>query len=157
MSGSVKNYSVEAKKSGVIFHTSVSIGYDAPWRTVHRLLIDAALATKHVLRQPSPFVLQNRLDDFYVFYELNAYTDAPSRMLDIYSDLHQNIQDKFNEAGVEICSPHFSSLRDGNSIAIPQQYIEAGYQVPSFRVSSMKNRDDKSTVAAESVQSQRAG
>src|SRR5215471_1199571 len=123
MSGPVKNYSVEAKKSGVIFHTSVSIGYDAPWRTVHRLLIDAALATKHVLRQPSPFVLQNRLDDFYVFYELNAYTDAPSRVLDIYSDLHQNIQDKFNEAGVEICSPHFSSLRDGNCIAIPEQYI----------------------------------
>jgi len=157
MSGSVKNYSVQAKKSGVIFHTSVSIGYDAPWRTVHQLLVDAALATKYVLRQPSPFVLQNRLDDFYVFYELNAYTDAPSRMLDIYSDLHQNIQDKFNEAGVEICSPHFSSLRDGNCIAIPEQYIQAGYRVPGFRVSSSKDRDDKPTVAGESVQSQRAG
>jgi small-conductance mechanosensitive channel len=157
MSGSVKNYSVEAKKSGVIFHTSVSIGYDAPWRTVHRLLIDAALDTKHVLRQPSPFVLQSRLDDFYVFYELNAYTDAPSRMLNIYSDLHQNIQDKFNEAGVEICSPHFSSLRDGNTIAIPGQYIEAGYRAPGFRVSSLKNRDDIPTTASESVQSQRAG
>jgi small-conductance mechanosensitive channel len=156
MSGSVKNYSVEAKKSGVIFHTSVSIGYDAPWRTVHRLLIDAALATKHVLRQPSPFVLQNRLDDFYVFYELNAYTDTPSRMLNIYSDLHQNIQDKFNEAGVEICSPHFSSLRDGNRIAIPEQYIEAGYRVPGFRVGSLK-KHDTADVATESVQSQRAG
>jgi small-conductance mechanosensitive channel len=157
MSGSVKNYSVQAKKSGVIFHTTVSIGYDAPWRTVHSLLVDAALATKDVLRQPSPFVLQNRLDDFYVFYELNAYTDAPSRMLDIYSDLHQNIQDKFNEAGVEICSPHFSSLRDGNSIAIPGQYIEAGYRAPGFRVSSLKNRDNVPITASESVQSQRAG
>jgi small-conductance mechanosensitive channel len=157
MSGSVKNYSVEAKKSGVIFHTSVSIGYDAPWRAVHQLLIDAALATNHVLRQPSPFVLQNCLDDFYVSYDLNAYTDAPSRMLNIYSDLHQNIQDKFNEAGVEICSPHFSSLRDGNCIAIPEQYVRAGYRVPSFRVSSLKNRDDKPTVAVESAQSQKAG
>ena len=156
MSGSVKNYSVEAKKSGVIFHTNVTIGYDAPWRTVHRLLIDAAAATPHVLRKPDPFVLQNRLDDFYVSYELNAYTGAPSQMLNIYSDLHQNIQDKFNEAGVEICSPHFSSLRDGNSIAIPGQYVEAGYRAPSFRVNSTKE-GSRSSVGSESVQSQRAG
>ena len=157
MSGSVKNYSVEARKSGVIFHTSVTIGYDAPWRTVHRLLIDAAAATQHVLQQPDPFVLQNRLDDFYVSYELNAYTDAPSRMLNIYSDLHQNIQDKFNEAGVEICSPHFSSLRDGNCIAIPGQYIEAKYRAPSFRVNSIKEGSGRSSVGGESVQSQKAG
>lgn len=157
MSGSVKNYSVEARKSGVIFHTNVTIGYDAPWRTVHRLLIEAAAATQHVLRQPEPFVLQNRLDDFYVSYELNAYTDAPSQMLNIYSDLHQNIQDKFNEAGVEICSPHFSSLRDGNSIAIPGQYIEANYRAPSFRVNSIKEGSGRSSVGSESVQSKRAG
>ena len=134
MSGSVKNYSIEAKKSGVIFHTTATIGYDAPWRTVHQLLVNAALATEHVLQQPAPFVLQTGLDDFYVAYELNAYTDAPSQMLTIYSDLHQNIQDKFNEAGVEICSPHFSSLRDGNVIAIPEQYIRPDYKAPGFRV-----------------------
>jgi small-conductance mechanosensitive channel len=158
MSGSVKNYSVEARKSGVIFHTNVTIGYDAPWRTVHRLLIDAAGATQHVLRQPTPFVLQNRLDDFYVSYELNAFTDVPSQMLNIYSDLHQNIQDKFNEAGVEICSPHFSSLRDGNSIAIPEQYVEPGYRAPSFQVSSTKDLHERSSVVgSESVKSQRAG
>ncbi|HMK29005.1 MAG TPA: mechanosensitive ion channel family protein [Terriglobales bacterium] len=132
MSGSVKNFSVEARKSGVIFHTTVSIGYDAPWKTVHQLLLSAALATKHVLQQPAPFVLQQKLDDFYVAYELNAYTDAPREMLNIYSDLHQNIQDKFNEAGVEICSPHFSSMRDGNRIAIPEQYISADYKAPGF-------------------------
>jgi small-conductance mechanosensitive channel len=132
MSGSVKNYSVEAKK-GVIFHTQVTIGYDAAWRRVHQLLVDAALSTEHVVRQPPPFVLQNALNDFYVVYELNAYTDVPRLMLNIYSELHQNIQDKFNEAGVEICSPHFSSLRDGNTIAIPEQYIPADYQAPAFR------------------------
>lgn len=157
MSGSVTNYSVEAKKSGVIFHTTVSIGYDTPWRTVHRLLIDAALNTKRVLRQPSPYVLQNRLHDFYVCYDLNAYTDAPHQMLAIYSDLHQNIQDKFNEAGVEICSPHFASLRDGNCVAIPEQYIEAGYRAPSFRVNWAERRPDKSSIGGESVQSQKAG
>jgi small-conductance mechanosensitive channel len=138
MSGSVKNYSVEAKKNGVIFHTTATIGYDAPWRTVHQLLISAALATKHVLQHPAPFILQTRLDDFYVAYELNAYTDVPREMLNIFSDLHQNIQDKFNEAGVEICSPHYSSLRDGNVIAIPEQYVKTDYNAPGFRVTSME-------------------
>jgi small-conductance mechanosensitive channel len=134
MSGPVKNYSTEARKAGVIFYTSVSIGFDAPWRTVHQLLVNAALATEHVLRQPAPFVLQRSLDDFYVTYELNAYTDAPREVLNIYSDLHRNIQDKFNDAGVEICSPHFSSLRDGNTIAIPEQYIKPDYKAPGFRM-----------------------
>jgi small-conductance mechanosensitive channel len=136
MSAAVTNYSVEAKKSGVIFHIKVSIGYNAPWRTVHQLLTSAALATKHVREQPAPFVLQERLDDFYVCYELNAYTDEPREMLNIYSDLHQNIQDKFNQAGVEICSPHFSSLRDGNVITIPEQYVAPDYKAPGFRMAA---------------------
>jgi small-conductance mechanosensitive channel len=134
MSGSVKNYSTEARKAGVIFYTAITIGFAAPWRTVHQLLTSAALATEHVLRQPAPFVLQRSLDDFYVTYELNAYTDTPRDVLNIYSDLHQNIQDKFNDAGVEICSPHFSSLRDGNTIAIPEQYIKSDYKAPAFRM-----------------------
>jgi small-conductance mechanosensitive channel len=134
MSGAVKNYSTEAKKAGVIFYTSLSIGYDVPWTTVHELLFRAALATGHVLREPAPFVLQRALNDFYVTYELNAYTDAPREVLNIYSDLHRNIQDTFNEAGVEICSPHFSALRDGNTIAIPENYIKPDYKAPGLRI-----------------------
>ena len=55
-------------------------------------------------------------------------------MAAIYSRLHQNIQDKFYEAGVEIMSPHFSKIRDGNRIAIPDDYLPSGYQSPSFHV-----------------------
>jgi small-conductance mechanosensitive channel len=157
MSGSVKNYSVEAKKSGVIFYTAVTIGYDAPWRTVHQLLTNAAVATAHVLPQPVPFVLQRRLDDFYVVYELNAFTDCPSQMLTIYSELHQNIQDKFNEAGVEICSPHFSSLRDGNVIAIPQQYIKPDYQPSGFRVRASEAQNGNALQEQENGVSSRTG
>jgi small-conductance mechanosensitive channel len=134
MSGAVTNYSTEAKKAGVIFHTKVSIGYNTPWRTVHQLLTSAALATEHVLGEPQPFVLQQGLDDFYVSYELNAYTDVPREMLNIYSDLHRNIQDTFNEAQVEICSPHFAAIRDGNGIAIPEQYLKSDYKAPGFHV-----------------------
>src|SRR5262249_51046347 len=102
--------------------------------TVHQLLVGAALATEHVLREPAPFVLQRSLDDFYVTYELNAYTNVPHEVLNIFSDLHRNIQDKFNEAGVEICSPHFSALRDGNRIAIPEEDIKPDYRTPVFQM-----------------------
>jgi small-conductance mechanosensitive channel len=50
-------------------------------------------------------VLQTALNDFYVSYELNAYTDRPLEMAQIYSDLHWNIQDAFNEFGIQIMSP----------------------------------------------------
>lgn len=150
MSGSVKNYSTEARKAGVIFYTAVTIGFDAPWRTVHQLLIGAALSTEHVLRQPVPFVLQRSLDDFYVTYELNAYTDTPHEVLNIYSNLHLNIQDKFNDAGVEICSPHFSSLRDGNTIAIPEQYIKPDYRASGFRI-NLANAENNGAHRATSI------
>jgi small-conductance mechanosensitive channel len=134
LGGVVVNYSAEARKGGVIFHTVATIGYNAPWRQVHDLLISAALATDGVLHDPSPFVLQTALNDFYVSYELNAYTAKPTNMQNIYSTLHQNIQDRFNEAGVEINSPHYASLRDGNETTIPHGYLPENYKRPAFEV-----------------------
>jgi small-conductance mechanosensitive channel len=132
------NYSSSAGSSEpLILHTAVTIGYDAPWRKVHELLIAAAQATEHVLAEPKPYVLQLSLDDFYVRYELNAYTDSPRTMARIYSDLHQNIQDMFNEAGVEIMSPHYKAIRDGNQTAIPEESLPGSYVAPSFRVQSL--------------------
>ena len=133
----VTNFSLQAKEQGVVLHTSVTIGYDAPWRTIHRLLIDAALKTKYILHDPAPFVLQADLQDSYVKYEINAYTDRPLLMPYTYSDLHANIQDSFYEAGVEIMSPIFHALRDGNRTAIPDSYLPKDYQAKGFRVKSI--------------------
>lgn len=119
LSSHIINYNRTAKQAGVILPTSVSIGYGTPWRTVHELLLAAATATASVLDDPKPFVLQTALNDFYVTYELNVYTDNPNDMQQIYSDLHQNIQDRFSEAGVEIMSPHYRAMREGNAPAIP--------------------------------------
>jgi small-conductance mechanosensitive channel len=130
------NYSSVAKERGLILHTSVSIGYAVPWNRVHELLIAAALATDDILKEPKPFVLQTSLDDFFVNYEINAYTEKPNAMVTLYSDLHRHIQDKFNEAGVEIMSPHFSAVRDGNQAAIPDTYLSKSYQAPAFRIFS---------------------
>ena len=131
------NFSSSAKNLGLILHTSVTIGYDAPWKIVHQLLIAAALATTHILPKPEPFVLQTSLDDFYVTYEINAYTDQPNRMATVYAELHQNIQDKFNEAGVEIMSPQYAQIRDGNKTTIPDQYLPKNYHPPGIRIEAL--------------------
>lgn len=126
------NFSSDAPERGLIIHTTVTIGYDVPWRQIHQLLIDAALATDQVEKEPPPFVLQTSLDDFYVSYQLNAHTKNSNAQAGIYSQLHQNIQDKFNEAGVEIMSPHYRAQRDGNMVTIPSSYLPADYQPPTF-------------------------
>jgi small-conductance mechanosensitive channel len=128
------NFSASAQGQPLILHTGVTIGYDAPWRQIHALLIAAAAATPGILPEPKPFVLQTSLDDFYVAYEINAYTDQPSGMALIYSNLHQNIQDKFNEAAVEIMSPHYHAVRDGNVTAIPENYLPHDYVPAAFRL-----------------------
>lgn len=128
------NYSSSSREARLILNTSVTIGYDAPWRRVHELLVAAALKTEHVLAEPRPFVLQTALNDFYVTYELNAYTDSPHAMAQTYSDLHLNIQDTFNEAGVEIMSPHYSQLRDGNRTTLPEEYLPEGYRPGGIRI-----------------------
>ncbi len=127
------NFSASAMRDGLILNTAVTIGYDVPWRKVHELLIEAARETPGMLTSPAPFVLQTALDDFFVHYEINAYTDQPGRMAVIYSDLHARIQDAFNQAGVEIMSPHYASIRDGNAMAIPETNRPKDYQAPSFR------------------------
>jgi len=107
----VINYSVKARERGLILHTPVTIGYDTPWRQVHAMLLMAARKTPGLLAEPEPFVLQQSLDDFYVTYELNVYTDKPEKMTVFYSELHQNILDVFNEYGVQIMSPNYVADR----------------------------------------------
>lgn len=130
----VINYSALAVENGLILHTTVTIGYDAPWRKIHQLLIDAAKATDLILHDPEPFVFQTSLDDFYVSYQINAFTRNAQQMAVILSDLHRNIQESFNNSGVEIMSPHYRALREGNRIAIPEDYIPKEYTEPSFNV-----------------------
>ncbi|MBB6329044.1 small-conductance mechanosensitive channel [Algoriphagus iocasae] len=123
LNGNTINYSVESHGPGLILHSTVTIGYDVPWRQVHDLLIKAALQVEEVIKEPKPFVLQTSLDDFYVSYQINAYTQESKKAAKSYSDLHSAIQDAFTEAGVEIMSPHYRASRDGSDLAIPPKYI----------------------------------
>lgn len=134
LGSAMTNYTRQANSLGLILHTSVTIGYEAPWRQIHGLLIDAALATPEILASPPPFVWQTALNDFYVTYEINAYTANARDMINTYAVLHANIQDRFFAAGVEIMSPHYTSVRDGHTVQIPEAQRPPGYRAPAFRV-----------------------
>jgi len=140
MSSHTKNFSSEALEKGLIVHTTVTIGYDAPWRQVHQLLIDAALDTPMIEKEPAPYVLQTSLDDYYVSYRINAHTKEANKQARIYSALHANIQDHFNKAGVEIMSPHYKALRDGNATSIPNDYLDKDYVAPAFQTQQRKEQ-----------------
>ena len=102
-----KNYSRLAATESVRITASVTIGYNAPWRQVHAMLTEAARRTPGICPAPEPFVLQKALSDFYVEYEVIAAIEDMKTRLMVINTLHQNIQDCFNEAGVQIMSPHY--------------------------------------------------
>jgi small-conductance mechanosensitive channel len=106
---STTNYTKLAASGGSYLATSVTIGYDIPWRQVRSLLLLAAERTRNVRREPPPRVIQDALDDFYVRYRLVVGLDDPTDRLLTRDRLHANIQDAFNEFGVQIMSPHYES------------------------------------------------
>jgi len=107
LSTNVVNYSSLANEHGLVLYTNVGIGYETPWRQVEEMLKEAASRTDGALKDPSPYVLQKLLGDFAVTYELNVYCNAPHNMMKIYTALHQNILDVFNENNVQIMTPAY--------------------------------------------------
>jgi small-conductance mechanosensitive channel len=109
LNSEVTNYTAKALKEGLILHTSVGIGYEVPWRQVEAMLLMAAERTQGLRTDKKPFVLQKSLGDFAVNYELNVYCDEVDQMMPLYSELHRNIQDVFNEYDVQIMTPAYES------------------------------------------------
>jgi small-conductance mechanosensitive channel len=116
----VTNYSYDVTHGGAVVMTSVTIGYDAPWRQVHALLLLAAERTPRVLREPPPRVMQRTLADFYVEYRLFFLIEHPAERYLVLSDLHAQIQDAFNEFGVQIMSPNFVAQPD-RPVVVPKE------------------------------------
>ena len=107
LSTTVKNYTRLAKTAGVLLYTTVTIGYNVPWRQVHTMLLEAANRTAGLMKQPLPFVMQTALSDFYIEYQLNANIQRPEERLQVLAELHAHIQDVFHEHEVQIMSPHY--------------------------------------------------
>ena len=134
LSGHSKNFSTAAERSNLVIHSTITIGYDIDWRTIHKLLIAAAKNTNGLIEQSGKeaFVLQKSLDDFYVAYEINAYTAMADKYVTIQSELHKNILDEFNKANVEIMSPHYRVNRSGEDVTIPNKTAQLAPQEESI-------------------------
>jgi small-conductance mechanosensitive channel len=104
-----RNYSRVAPGTGFVLDTTITIGYDTPWRQVHAMLLEAAKAIPEIGTEPAPYVVQTALSDFYVAYKLVVYVsaDKPAVRARVTSDLYAAIQDTFNKYGVQIMSPNY--------------------------------------------------
>ncbi|HYN04804.1 MAG TPA: mechanosensitive ion channel domain-containing protein [Vicinamibacteria bacterium] len=125
LNSNVVNYSALARSSGLILHTTVGIGYETPWRQVETMLLLAAERTPGLAPEPAPFVLQMSLGDFCVVYEINVYCDTPARMEPLYTALHQNILDVFNEYGVQIMTPAYEGDTEQAKLVPKEQWWSA--------------------------------
>jgi len=127
LQNTTKNFSRAVDGAGFLVNTGVTIGYSTPWRQVHAMLEEAARRTRDIATEPAPFVRQTALSDFYVEYRLVAYApiELPVQRIDMLSQLHANIQDVFNEHGVQIMSPHY--MMDA---AEPQVVPKAKWYMP---------------------------
>jgi small-conductance mechanosensitive channel len=134
LASTVLNYSSLSGARGLILHTEVGIGYDTPWRQVEAMLFDAARRTAGVSKDPKPFVLEKKLGDFAVTYELNAYTKDFREMNELYAELHRNILDVFNEYGVQIMTPAYEKDPPAPKL-VPQK---DWYIAPAARPSASK-------------------
>jgi small-conductance mechanosensitive channel len=109
LNNSIVNYSTLARTGKLILHATVGIGYETPWRQVEAMLLQAADRTEGLLKEPKPFVLQKQLGSFDVSHEVNVYCDDAKAMNRLYTQLHRNILDVFNEYGVQIMTPAYES------------------------------------------------
>ena len=149
LNGDVVNYSTLARTQGLILHTDVGIGYETPWRQVEAMLLMAADATPGMLREPRPFVLQKALGDFAVTYELNAYCDDPHAMASLYTALHRQVLDVFNQYGVQIMTPAYEGDPATPKVVPPELWHVApapmaaeAAMAPGNREAAVKGRPD---------------
>lgn len=122
-----KNYSRAVLGHGYVIDTTVTIGYDTPWRQVEAMLIEAAQRTPGILQSPRPQVFQTALSDYYPAYRLvaQAVPSEPRSRAEVLSMLHANIQDVFNQYGVQIMSPHYMDDTDEPKVVKPENWYPA--------------------------------
>lgn len=125
LNNEVVNFSSHARKEGLILHTTVGIGYETPWRQVEAMLRMAAERTPGLMKEPAPFIRQKALGDFAVTYELNVYCDNVQAMNALYTELHRNILDAFNEYGVQIMTPAYEGDPEKPKVVPKDQWVTA--------------------------------
>lgn len=125
LNNEVVNYSTLARREGLILHTTADIGYGTPWRQVEAMLLMAAQRTSGLIKEPSPFVLQQALGGFAVIYELNVYCNSAQCMGTTYTALRRNIFDVFNEYAVQIMTPAYEGDPETPKVVPKEDWFNA--------------------------------
>lgn len=126
LSGQVtKNYTQAQQQDGLVVGTSITIGYDTPWRQVEGLLLLAAERTAGLRKEPAPWVNQRALTDFYVDYEVCAVLEDATKRVPTITALHASILDAFNEYGVQITSPNYEADPEALKVVPREQWFAA--------------------------------
>ena len=125
LNNEVVNYSSLAHRHGLILHTTVGIGYETPWRQVEAMLLIAAERTPGIMSDPKPFVRQLSLGDFAVTYEINVYCGNPHAMAQVYTALHRNILDIFNDHGIQIMTPAYEGDPESPKVVPKEHWFDA--------------------------------
>jgi small-conductance mechanosensitive channel len=125
MGKEIRNFSALKE---VLIYIPITLGYDIDKDQARKLLIESARRTKDILleKDRDPFVLFRDLGNYSITYEINAYTDKPNELIEIKSELIDNILTDFKMAGIEIMSPMHIATRASQNTALPlNQYIDA--------------------------------
>lgn len=141
LSGNIVNYNaaIRETRTPIIVNQDLALGYQVPWARAYEILIEAALATDFILEEPIPFVHHVTLGSSCVTYRLHAYTRYPREIDQIRAGLLRNIHDQCCKAGVEILSPIYAAVRDGNASTLPEAFLPEGYVPSGFKVNPSGN------------------
>ena len=121
LSSTVRNFSRPVRAEASMLEITVTIGYSAPWRQVHAMLLEGAARTAEIERDPPPYVLQTALSDYYVQYSLRVRLRDQLQRPAVLSALNAHVQDVFNEYGVQIMSPHYV-LDPAAPVVVPKEH-----------------------------------
>jgi small-conductance mechanosensitive channel len=131
LNSEVMNYCSLEENEGIYLYTSVGIGYETPWRQVQALLVEAAGRTQGLAKDPAPFVRQQALGDFAVTYTVFGFCKTPKEMFRIYSDLHGNILDLFNEHSVQIMTPAYEGDPEKPKVVPREEWFLSPAKAPA--------------------------
>jgi len=141
LSTKILNYNAPMRDHNipVALTIQVNFGYDVPWQKVAEAVKAASQKTPYILQDPPAKVLHLELNEFSVKYEIETYTDRPSKKEDILSELQKYLRDACNDAGIEIISPHYAAVRDGNRSTLPESSLPKNYKNRGFQINPLGN------------------
>ena len=103
VSTQVTNWTLSHRRARIIIPVGVEYGSDVP--LVKETLLECAMASSKVLRMPEPQILFLRFGESSLDFQLRVWISNIDERFVVTSELHQEIDRRFREAGIVIAFP----------------------------------------------------